>query len=137
MPFTIVDIVQIPVYRDDCPLGNGILWMPGKRNFRNGGHSIKTYEKALDPKFGEQVRSSPAYAGHREDLHKRWEEFCTKPIEDLRYRDFKRYYEDGNRRVFEKQFFGRHQLNRCLHLRCGHQPDASVPGGSRSADPPF
>ena len=70
---------------------------------------MKTYEKALDPAFWQRVRREDAYAGHREDLKKQWEEFCTAPIEDIHYSQFKQYYETGDRRSFEKYYFARRQ----------------------------
>ena len=70
---------------------------------------MKTYEKALNPLFWQRVRTDDAYAGHRADLQKRWEEFCTAPIEDIHYSQFKQYYETGDRRSFEKYYFARRQ----------------------------
>ena len=78
-----------------------------------------TYEKAQDPAFWAQVRTDPAYAGHLEDLHRRWEEFCTGPIEDLRFRDFNQFFLTGNRRGYEKFYFARRQgLNAAVLMAC-------------------
>ena len=68
-----------------------------------------TYNKGLDPDFWKRVQLDSAYAGHREDLLRRWETFCTVPIEALPYGLFKRFYTDGNRREYEKYYFAHRQ----------------------------
>lgn len=70
---------------------------------------MKTYQRGKDPLFWQQVRQEAAYEGHRRDLQQRWEDFCTSPIEDIHYHDFKQYYETGNRRGYEKYYFARRQ----------------------------
>ena len=78
---------------------------------------MRTYEKALDGAFWQQVRTADAYHRHRRELEKNWETFCAQPVEALPYHEFRRYYLDGDRRSFEKFFFGRRQaLNTACFL---------------------
>ena len=78
---------------------------------------MRTYEKALDSAFWQQVRTSAAYNRHRRELEKNWESLCCQPVEALPYHQFRRYYLDGDRRSFEKFYFGRRQaLNTACFL---------------------
>ena len=78
---------------------------------------MHTYEKALSSAFWQQVRTADAYARHRRELEKNWETFCACPTEALPYHEFRRYYLDGDRRSFEKFYFGRRQaLNTACFL---------------------
>ena len=80
---------------------------------------MATYDKALDKEFWKRVREDAAYAGHREDLQKRWAKYCSNPITDLRYRDFTLYYRTGDRRTYERDYFDRHQaLNTAALMAC-------------------
>ena len=66
-------------------------------------------EKANDKEFWSQtVRNEKKFASLREKLLKTWENDCeNKPIEVLKYTEFRMYGIDGNRNIFEKGYFHR------------------------------
>ena len=68
-----------------------------------------TYDKALDKEFWKRVREDAAYAGHREDLQKRWDRYCTDSIPELSYNLFRLFYQTGDRRTYETVYFARRQ----------------------------
>ena len=78
---------------------------------------METYKKVTDHAFWQTVRTADAYARHRRELEKNWESLCCQPVEALPYHQFRRYYLDGDRRSFEKFYFGRRQaLNTACFL---------------------
>ena len=68
-----------------------------------------TYNIGLNPVFWKRVQIDDAYMGHREDLLRKWEVFCTVPVTALPYGTFKRFYIDGNREEYENSYFARRQ----------------------------
>ena len=64
--------------------------------------------KAMDTNFWREVREKDCYATYRAELLALWEKHCENgPITALRYQDFKRFWEDGNRGVYESTYFTR------------------------------
>ena len=68
--------------------------------------------KAADPDFWcETVRNAECYKDFREMVESDWEKHCEgKQIEELKYSDFKRFFVDGNRSVYEGQYFKRRAM---------------------------
>ena len=57
--------------------------------------------------FWQEVRDGECYKFYRDELHKLWENDCTKPIEALRYSDFRMFKYTGDRTVYQAQYFVR------------------------------
>ena len=68
------------------------------------------FEIAGDSAFWEKVRTDPAYAPFRDDLSKRWETLGACPIPTLPFSEYRMYFEDGNRSVYENKYFQRRQM---------------------------
>ncbi len=68
--------------------------------------------KATNPEFwSNTVRNSPEYRPYLEERLKNWNDYCEgKVITDLKYSDFKRFFVDGNRNIYETQYFRRRQM---------------------------
>jgi len=80
--------------------------------------------KAMDKAFWQQVREKDCYAHYREELHGLWRTHCeNKPIEVLSYTDFKRYWVDGNRSVYQRPYFDRRLAMDCAALLALIYPD--------------
>lgn len=73
--------------------------------------------KAMDPAFWQTVREKDSYKRFRDELDAMWEKDCTKPIEALRYSDFRMFKYTGNRSIYEGQYFvRRRRMNACALL---------------------
>ena len=73
--------------------------------------------KAMDPAFWQEVREKDSYKRFRDELDAMWEKDCTKPIEALRYSDFRMFKFTGNRSIYEGQYFlRRRRVNACAML---------------------
>ncbi len=74
-------------------------------------------EKAKDKSFWVGIRNDPAYRPLLDTLFKQYQENTQTPLESLRYRDFRLYFENGNRSVYEAAYFNRRaRLNSCALL---------------------
>lgn len=64
--------------------------------------------KALDKNFWKDVRVNDCFEKHRCELFNNWEKYCKNDyFPALRYRDFKLFWQTGNRGVYEEQYFNR------------------------------
>jgi len=63
--------------------------------------------KGTSPEFWREVREKDFFKFYRDELSKLWEENCIKPIEALRYSEYRMFKESGNRSVYEGSFFHR------------------------------
>jgi len=73
--------------------------------------------KAMDPAFWQEVREKDSYKRFRDELDAMWEKDCTKPLENLRYSDFRMFKYTGNRSIYEGQYFlRRRRMNACALL---------------------
>ncbi|MBR2460181.1 MAG: heparinase II/III family protein [Clostridia bacterium] len=63
--------------------------------------------KAMDPAFWQEVREKECYKFFRDELAELWAKNCEKPIEALRYSEFRMFKFTGNRSVYEGQYFVR------------------------------
>ena len=71
----------------------------------------------MDPAFWQTVREKDSYKRFRDELAAMWEKDCVKPIEALRYSDFRMFKYTGNRSVYEGQYFlRRRRMNACTLL---------------------
>ncbi|MBQ9117503.1 MAG: heparinase II/III family protein [Clostridia bacterium] len=61
--------------------------------------------KGMDPKFWQEVREKDCYKFFRDELMAIWQKDCEKPIEALRYSDFRMFKFTGNRSIYEGQYF--------------------------------
>ena len=78
---------------------------------------IMLLEKGKDKKFWKIVREDPAYRPLLDALLAQYEENVRRPIESLRYSDFRVYFENGNRSLYEAAYFTRRaRLNACALL---------------------
>ena len=73
--------------------------------------------KAMDPAFWQEVREKESYKRFRDELAAMWEKDCQKPIEALRYSEFRMFKYTGNRSIYEGQYFlRRRRVNACALL---------------------
>ena len=64
--------------------------------------------RATDKAFWAEVRESDAYSFFRSETHRMWNEHCEgRELSALRYSDFKRFFVDGNRSIYEAEYFTR------------------------------
>ena len=64
--------------------------------------------KAMDAAFWQGVREKDIYRTYREELLKLYAEHCENDeIYDLKYSEYKLYWQTGNRSVYERKFFDR------------------------------
>ena len=63
------------------------------------------FEIAGDPAFWETVRTAPAYARFRDDLLKKWETLGTCPLPAMKFSEYRLYFDNGNRSVYENVYF--------------------------------
>lgn len=64
--------------------------------------------KATDPKFWETVAEKDCFNAYRIKLLDLWDKHCRgTSIKTLSYSDFKRYWVNGDRRIFEQKYFSR------------------------------
>ena len=61
--------------------------------------------KAMTPEFWQEVRESDSYKSLRDELFDIWEKDCQKPVEALRYSEFRMFKYTGNRSFYEGQYF--------------------------------
>ena len=66
--------------------------------------------KAANPEFWKQVREDDAYKAYREELLSFWDKDCTKTINALKYSDFRMFVVNGNRSIYESQYFLRRRI---------------------------
>ncbi len=68
--------------------------------------------KGSDPKFWcETVRESECYRPYVEARLREWQTYCEgQTITELKYSDFKRFFVDGNRTIYESQYFKRRHM---------------------------
>ncbi len=62
---------------------------------------------AMDDGFWQSVRKKECFSAYRQELLELWERDCKRPITELPYSDFKRYFVDGNRSIYEDIYFSR------------------------------
>ena len=69
--------------------------------------------KAMTPEFWKEVREKDCWRRFREDLFDLWNKYCeNRPIEALRYSDYKLFWVTGDRKIYEETYFARrHALN--------------------------
>lgn len=68
---------------------------------------MKITGREYTPEFWREVRERECYKFYREELFGLWESDCTKPIEALRYSDFRMFKYTGNRTVYQAEYFVR------------------------------
>ena len=61
--------------------------------------------KGMSPEFWQEVREKDCYKFYRDELFELWEKTCVKPIESLRYSEFRMFKDTGNRSVYEGNYF--------------------------------
>ena len=61
--------------------------------------------KAMTPEFWQEVRENDSYKSLRDELFAIWEKDCQKPVEALRYSEFRMFKYTGNRSFYEGQYF--------------------------------
>ena len=75
------------------------------------------FEIAGDPAFWATVRTAPAYAPFRDDLLKRWETLGSCPLPAQKFSEYRMYFDNGNRSVYEGNYFLRRRaLNAAAFL---------------------
>ena len=73
--------------------------------------------KATDKEFWKQVRDKDCFARYRAELQDMWHKNCENgPIVALTYTDFKRYWDTGDRGVYEGAYFTRRRALDCAAL---------------------
>lgn len=73
--------------------------------------------KATDKEFWKQVRDKDCFARYRAELQDMWQKNCENgPIVTLTYTDFKRYWDTGDRGVYEGAYFTRRRAMDCAAL---------------------
>lgn len=66
--------------------------------------------KAANPEFwSETVRNNECYKAYLEERHEQWEKY-NKPIKELTYKTFKLFFETGDRKIYESEYFSRRML---------------------------
>lgn len=68
------------------------------------------YEKVRDPAFWETVRTSPDYAKIREYLLSEWKEYADCVIPALKFSDYRKFFDSGERDTYENSYYLRRQI---------------------------
>lgn len=68
------------------------------------------YEKVRDPAFWETVRTSPDYARIREYLLSEWKEYADCVIPALKFSDYRKFFDSGERDTYENSYYLRRQI---------------------------
>jgi len=68
------------------------------------------FETARDPAFWRTVRTSPAYASMREYLFSKWEEYRDCVIPALKFSDYRKFFDSGERDAYEDSYYLRRQI---------------------------
>ncbi len=68
------------------------------------------YEKVQDPAFWETVRTSPDYAKIREYLLSEWKEYADCVIPALKFSDYRKFFDSGERDTYENSYYLRRQI---------------------------
>ena len=68
------------------------------------------YEKVRDPSFWKTVRTSPDYAKIREYLLSEWKEYADCVIPALKFSDYRKFFDSGERDTYENCYYLRRQI---------------------------
>ena len=77
---------------------------------------MKLLKRAHDKDFWVEVREKECYARYRQELFSLWEKHCTESLPLLTYTDFKRYWDTGDRGIYEGKYFSRRLAMDCSAL---------------------
>ncbi len=67
----------------------------------------RVLQKATDPDFWRSVREREEYRSFRDGLLKKWELFADSSFPEITYADYRLFFENGNRSVYEAKYFER------------------------------
>ena len=68
------------------------------------------YEKVTDSSFWKTVRTSPDYASIREYLLSEWKNYADCVIPALKFSDYRRFFDSGERDTYENSYYLRRQI---------------------------
>lgn len=77
---------------------------------------MKLLKRAHDKDFWAEVREKDCFARYRQELSSLWEKHCTESLPLLTYTDFKRYWDTGDRGIYEGKYFSRRLAMDCSAL---------------------
>ena len=73
--------------------------------------------RGTDPEFWKEVREKEFFEKYRDELHLLWKKHCENiPIYALKYSDFRLFVANGNRSIYESEYFTRRQALNCSAL---------------------
>jgi len=73
-------------------------------------------KKALDKSFWVSVREKGCFEKYRRELFSLWEKHCTHELPNITYSDFRRYWDTGDRGLYEAKYFSRRLSLDCSAL---------------------
>lgn len=73
--------------------------------------------KATDKNFWKSVREKDCFKAHLDELSKMWDKYCgDETIPAFKYSNYKLFWETGDRKEYETQYFGRRNALDCSLL---------------------